>query len=420
MQAIIKGYQPSVNQLKAHQSDARELVVVSPARAGKSFFLRHEIVVNSWNAEMAQDAGNIVVAPTYKQVTEILEEPIVNLFDQLGLLAKHSYSAHKTILKNGNIVYFRSLDNPDSIRGLTGHRVYVDEAAYCGQEGIDVLRTRMLNSLDYKLTLVTTPNGYNNWIYEKYFQNGPLENVDYVQFSIFDNPTITKKVVEELQASMDPLMARQEIFGEFINLTENTVYHSFSEANILPVDSKIQLDRLNFQLVIGLDYNIGVNAFVVLQKQGENIYVFAENTGTQTTLETGKKIYNDYYPMENLWIIDDASGRNRQQGTGQTNRQILRQCGIRNISENSSNPLRVDRFANTNAWLKNSLGQSRLFIHPNCKELINELRVYAYKKNSNETDDRGGKMGHLSDALGYAIWWLSRGQIPSIHKTTHF
>jgi len=409
--AYLKDYKPHKNQLKFHQACAdkanKTIIIISSIRSGKSLSLINEIIKDSWNASMPSDTGNLVCAPYYRQTEEILEQPIVEKLQRCGLLQEHNYSKHRTILKNGNKIYFRSLDNYDSIRGLNVWNAYVDEGAMVSREAIDVVRGRLLTH-NGKLVIASTPKGFNNYLYEDYFAPNSTKSFTRIKYNLRDNPLITEEAIFELRSNYDEKTAQQELDGEFVALTENAVYYAFSDNNIKPLP---QPDRYAYKLYVGVDYNIGINAYVVCQKINNIIYVYDEGYGSATTSDLGRDIVSKYDPI-NLIVIDDTSGNSRQQADGVTNRQVLQQCGIRNISSNTSNPKREARFANTNAWLKNALGKNRLFIDPKCKKLIAELREYTYKKNSVETDDRYGKVGHLTDALGYVVYQLSGGSIP--------
>jgi phage terminase large subunit len=52
--------------------------------------------------------------------------------------------------------------------------------------------------------------------------------------------------------------------------------------------------------------------------------------------------------------------------------------------------------------LRNAKGESKLFIHPHCKELIKGLDGMTYKKDTNLPDKSLG-LDHITDALGYLV-----------------
>jgi hypothetical protein len=69
-----------------------------------------------------------------------------------------------------------------------------------------------------------------------------------------------------------------------------------------------------------------------------------------------------------------------------------------------SNPSVLSRFASTNAAFKNANGILSCFIHPKCQKLRSDLQARTYKPGTRiPADETGTDIGHITDALGYAI-----------------
>jgi PBSX family phage terminase large subunit len=408
MQYYISDYSPHPGQIKLHKSNSKEILVISSIRAGKSYSLIHEAIVSAFNNETPY--GLLISAPTYKLVEAVLERPIVSQLASLGLLKEHSFSRHESTLMNGNIIYYRSLEEPDNaLRGLNIFKAIVDEASYCSKYSIDVVKGRLLTT-NGQLILVGTPAGTVSWMYDDYIAT-PKENVEYIKFSIFDNPIITEDAVERLRQSYDPLLFKQEILGEWVNLFKQQIYYSFGEENISPAQKD------NSQIYIGLDFNVDKNAWVAIQKNQNNTFkVIKEGYGARTTTDVAKQIISEY--GQGVIVIPDATGGNKLQGVATTQFQLLRQAGLHNIIENRSNPLRSKRYAVVNAALLNALSQRRITIDPSCKILIKELRELSYKENTDKVDDKGATIGHISDAFGYALMYLTGSQVGQVINST--
>ena len=74
------------------------------------------------------------------------------------------------------------------------------------------------------------------------------------------------------------------------------------------------------------------------------------------------------------------------------------------------NPSVRDRVALMNAQLAAADGEARLFIDPQCHELVQDFEEVTFKPESSVIDkDRDSKRTHLSDALGYLVWQVCRG-----------
>ncbi len=117
----------------------------------------------------------------------------------------------------------------------------------------------------------------------------------------------------------------------------------------------------------------------------------------------------------NLRIYGDASGA-AGQTAGKSDWQIVKEyfALCPNIEAtyclDKANPRVRDRVQTVNSALRSSVGASRLFIHPRCKELVKDLEQVVWKPDAagNLTGDLDKKTDqkrtHVSDALGYLVW----------------
>ena len=412
---VLEDYEPGCDAIKLHKSKAREVLILAPRKAGKTYSIIYDIIVNAWNNESGFPI--LVCAPDYKQLGQIIEYPIVNILRDKDLLKNHSKQLHIVTLRNGNEILFRSLDNPDSVRGLTCRRVYIDEVAFCPEGCLEVILPTLathnpLEPNQNTLVMATTPDGIGSWYYEKFYsqiEQSP-EDREYIKYTRQNNPFVPESYIDSMRNTMDPLMAQQELGGEWINIHQNTVYHAFSEENIID-DYTINTAE---PIYVGVDYNIDINAHIFMQwdKYNNHIIVFDESVGQRTTQDLADSLvaFQDKFRNQVI-IIDDATGRNRQQGDGFSNRSILQRKGL-SVAGTPSNPSRQNRYAVTNAGFLNANRKHSLFITKNCRHLIKELRELTYKKNSDEVNSLGNKIGHISDSLGYAVMYLWGGNIP--------
>lgn len=413
MKYRIQGYKPGPDSLRFHkliENDprAKEILVLAPIRSGKSYSIKQQIIRDAWLNPHGVDAPLLVTAPTYGMVRPIHERPLKAFFHRAGLLKSHNFQTHEMELVNGNWLHFRSMEDPDNIRGSGYYRAYCDEAAYCKEYAIDVVRGRLLTT-DGNLVMITTPKGTANWIYQKYFTDEGIEErgTDFrlIKYKLSNNPLITPAAEQRLRQKYDTKLAAQELDAEFIDLFQDLVYYSFSEANIKA--GLFEDWRQNKSpIYIGLDYNVGIMAYVAVTKLDSNVFaVIDEGSGFLSVEDVGKNILMKY--GSDVTIIDDASGRNRNQTDGRTNRDLLYQLGFRKIMSNKKNPLVMRRVSNLNAHFRDSLGNLRVYIDPRCRKLISETRTITYKEGKAIIDDMGNKRGHHTDALGYCIGTLS-------------
>ncbi|MCA9313704.1 phage terminase large subunit, partial [Candidatus Saccharibacteria bacterium] len=230
-------YTPHKNQLKYHQSTARERIIISSIRAGKTFGLIHDIIVKAWNIE-PHEANMIplpvilVCAPTYSQVRDLLFDPIKALATRTGLYKRSSsmLSGMQIELLNGRIIVFRTLgaNSAETIRGITAAHAYVDECALCTQSAINTVRGRLMTTQG-SLSLSTTPKGKSNWLYQDYFSSTAKVPVgtEIFHYNIYDNPVISSDAVEHLKSIYPPKLYEQEVEGKFVSLDTSCIYYEF-------------------------------------------------------------------------------------------------------------------------------------------------------------------------------------------------
>lgn len=415
----IAKYKPHVNQKKLHHAslkddDVKEIVVVASIRSGKTYSIIWDVIVSAWNNKTG--FGILVCAPTFRLLESVLERPIVSELKELDLIDSHSYSKHETTLKNGNVIYYRSVEKDAidvNLRGLNVSKIYIDEAAYADSYAMEVIRGRALTT-NAKIILITTPKGQNNWLWDYYFSSGELNNVKYIKYSALDNPIIKEDALERLKESYSTLMYRQEVLGEFVNLTQNLVYYAFDRDS----NTKQTVPKPNAYLdlvLIGIDWNIGKNPVIFMYRNDKGEYiVFKEVFGLLSATEVGKYIkqYIESEKILNYAVVDDAaSGNARNQDTSRTNRQMLASCGVFNIAQNKTNPGRLNRVELVNAFLCNAKGQRKLIIDKSCTNCIQDLEQLTYKSNGFDFETKGEKIGHAQSALGYAIYYRQDGSI---------
>lgn len=405
-------YTPHQNQYKYHTSTAKERIIVSSIRAGKTFGLLHEIIKDAWNIEPDEPFPLPVIiasAPTYSQVKDLLYDPIKQISTACGLFKRASsmLSNMQIELLNGRIIVFRTLgaNAAETVRGLTAKSAYIDEAALCSLNAINVVRGRLITT-NGRLTLATTPKGKANWLYQEYFSSTAQipDDTEIFHYSIYDNPVITAAAVEHLRNTYSPKLFEQEVEGKFVSLDTSSIYYEFDyDRNV----SSSAVFSPNFHTWIGVDYNLDRNPAIFAYKRTDGVVVvFDELYGCKSTKELANAIRIRY--KVNPTIVDDAkSGTARSQVDGSTNRQILNQLGLTKIISSRVNPPRTERYDNVNAHFRNAKGNTRIIINPKCKHLIKDLMELEFKPNSDKPETINEQLGHASDALGYLLAYIS-------------
>lgn len=199
-----------------------------------------------------------------------------------------------------------------------------------------------------------------------------------------------KTLLEDYGGPDNPL-ARQELFGQFVNLQSGAIYWAFNR--------EIHVGKVDFikghTVLVGQDFNIDNMCNIYVQRI-DNVYrVFQENKLTHRNANTDDasiKICEDLEGI-NKKIIPDSTGRSRKSSsrTSESDIQIMESYGLEVVS--TRNPLIRDRQNTVNIAFK----KNKIIIDESCKELIKEIENLSSR-------DEEGNVAHLSVCLGYIIY----------------
>ena len=365
-----------------------------------------------WAAVTAIKYPNVkglITANSYSQLKKATLPKMFEILDILGL--KYTYKEQKGELHIGDIViYCISMEKYDLLRGIEVSWAWSDECAFYKEEAFQVLIGRIRDKrgpCQWKGT--TTPNGYN-WLYTSFVEK-PLNDSIVIKSKTIDNlENLSESYYDTLQNSYDSRLARQELDGEFVNLSSGKVYYAF--------DRQVHLKDVTHEhaiIYVGLDFNVhplcGIFCVVrdgVIQVVDE---LYLENSNT---FEAGKEIVNRYQGnvmTGTLNIIPDESGRSRSTAMrpGETDHEILRRLIGRERVIKFHNPDVKDRYNNMNRLFDHNM----VVISPKCKHLIADLEKMIY-------DNKDPMLSHISDALGYACWHLNPLKKPRRPSKVHY
>jgi hypothetical protein len=192
--------------------------------------------LNQVKAKNARTPLTWVTAPTYDDLHDFTMPAFFKYMPEQAIVDESA--AHRTIyLKNGHVVSFRSLEDPDEGRGPTLDNFWIDETR-------KVVRKAWLNALPAirrtrgQNINTTSPNGFD-WCYNSLWlpaQTG-VPGMWAVRFKTIDNPTIDRALIEADRAIMDPKFFAQEYEAEFVTFS-GAVYDI--EKAILRSDEEIR------------------------------------------------------------------------------------------------------------------------------------------------------------------------------------
>lgn len=343
--------------------------------------------------------------PTYNQAKRVAWKPLQALIPANWV--RKIYESDMVIeTKFGSELHVLGMDKPHRIEGVQWDGGVCDES--CDQKPGSFARSVMpalshRNAWCWRIG-VPKRHGIGAAEFKEVCDIGLLgSDPDVVTYMWPSSDILTN---EQLAAAQRLLDAKD--YNEQYNASWETVggsvFHAFSDANI--TDTCVY--DPNKEIIIGSDFNVDPMSWVLCHLDSYGLRVFDElflrDTNTIKTLDV---LHQRYGSHRAGWeFYGDASGRARKTSASTSDYLQIRNDNRfkgRKVYYLRSNPPVADRFAATNALLKNAADERRCHIHPRCKHLIDDLKARRYREGTREPDDYGD-IGHMTDALGYIIY----------------
>lgn len=136
-------------------------------------------------------------------------------------------------------VLFRSLDNPDSVRGVELAWAFIDEGRHLTRYAFDVVNGRLRQrGYTHQVWVCSTPNGYD-WMWDVFHPDSPKA---YAGTQWFEAPTyenrhhVGEEYIKTLEATYEGKFFEQEVLGKFVGIVQGAVFpHWDSPKFLVPV-----------------------------------------------------------------------------------------------------------------------------------------------------------------------------------------
>jgi hypothetical protein len=364
-------------------------------------------------------------APTFPMLRDATQRQFLEICEAAEL----SYDFHRsenrlTLADCRSEILFRSLDTFEHLRGPNLAWFGVDELTYTPPDAWLRLEARLRDPKAARLCgfAAFTPNGFD-WVYRK-FRAEAQEGYELIEAAPFENRHMLAAVpdfYQRLERSYDPLFFEQEALGRFVNSRQGRAYYAFERRDHLrPAEYDPALP-----LRWAWDFNLTPMSSVVCQESGGEVRVLDEIVlPTSSTPEVCREFLERWGhhfrgPSREVILYGDASGATAQTACGRSDYYMIRQF-FRGLPDArltlripAANPPVRDRLNAVNARLLNAAGERGLFVDPACKELIADLEQVSYKPGTAQLDKESDpRRTHLSDALGYYVWYEYRPAEP--------
>lgn len=311
--------------------------------------------------------------------------------------------------------------------GTNASWFYIDETKDTDLTAFEILmeRARINHRTGIQGRITTTPDGAEHWLYD-YFAD-PMrdeyrkENFHVIYGSTTENQeNLPPGYVEKMENMYDSELIQERRDGQFIVRAGGSVYHAFSDANI--IDNMPYLPGIPVH--IGIDFNVAPMSAVVCQYLDDSyiqrfpehatlwleiISRFGSLSGVVAVVDEIILMNSNTWQMaseirsryQDVYMYPDSSGQQRSTNSSTTDIEILTNAGLR-CQYKASNPPVDDRINWVNSMLCNSRGKRSIVISRKAQHLMNDFRKVK-RDAKGKIDKSNPKLTHVSDAFGYFI-----------------
>ena len=295
------------------------------------------------------------------------------------------WRTQERVLKIGRAtIDFRSADRPENWEGFGYHLIFLNEAGIILDD--DYLYTNavlpmLVDFPNAKIIVAGAPKGKRNKtgkhkfyeLYEKALVD--KERYRILSFTGYDNPFIARDEIKLIEEAMDSETAKQEIYGEFVDLTEKMFLYAYREEKHVTKEPFKPNPHLN--ILISFDFN--VDPMTCSIGQGEDIRTFkffdCLKMPNGSTPELCDMILAKYPHFKfKIDVTGDSTGKNRTPMLeGGINHYMIIKRKL-SLSDHNLKVQTKNKELDASRILCNSILQNAdVSITKNCQDLINDL-----------------------------------------------
>jgi len=393
-------------------SDAKYTAAVAGFGSGKTESALVRILSNMLQAPGIDQA---YLAPTYPLIRDIWYPKVEKFLDDLKIPYGINKSNHVITIPGLGKVYCRTMDNPSLIIGWEACDAVLDEFDVLPiDKALEVfrkvsgrLRQKHPHGRVNQIYVTTTPEGFRATY--KLFKKDPLPKSKLVQMSTYSNAkNLPEDYIQDLFDQYPAPLREAYLMGEFVNLTEGSVYYAYDR----DINDTKYVYKPREPLHIGMDFNVYNMAAIVHIIRDGIPYAVDELIGLRDTPDTIEAIQEKYVD-HHITVYPDSSGDSKSsKGATLSDISLLEEAGFEILAP-KANPLIKNRVQAVNKKFENEtyhVNKDRCPIYADC------LEQQTYSKITGQPDKTSG-LDHPTDAGGYFIsyrWPIKRKPITEL------
>ncbi len=356
--------------------------------------------------------------PTFGLISDIAFPTFIEILDKMNIEYEIRKGDSEIYLKgcSGKIA-FRSLTNPEKIIGITAHLIVVDEADVVRADQMHIAYNKILGRLRQKiyktrrqikanktqtktelvppqLAIISSPEGFG--FFYNIFEVNPPKGALLLRSKTTENKFLPASYIQNMREIYPKNLFDAYVNGQFVNLTQGTVYSYFSR------DQCHEVKDRNETLHVSVDFNIGGSVITVSNIIGKGLHAHVEVFDEYAAKDTQDIIryLKNKYPERTIICYPDASGSSRSTNSTHSDIDLLTQAGFQ-IDVAKSNP-RVQERVNV---ANNKFEKEEITICPlGCPNLVQAFERQAYdEKGQPEKFSGPATVDDYTDSFTYLI-----------------
>lgn len=324
----------------------------------------------------------MVAAPTYSMLRDATQRTLLGQMTELGIDFEFRKGENAvTIPASGHEIIFRSLDDPEKVRGPNLNWAWIDEGSLVERMAWNIVIGRVRVGDTPQVWATFTPKG-RNWCWEVWERDADAQHPLY-RVRTDENPELPEGFATSL--GYTGVFADQELGGEFVAF-EGLVYATFSRSKHV---QRIECD--DWRAILGVDIGTrNPTAIHTIRGEPERRHVEREvyraGMDSEDIISAIEQEADRVRPVK---IFLDPSAAEYI--------ETLHKHGY--PAEKAINDVKFG-IGQVSAALA---AENGLTIDPSCVNLIAELESYHYPENKTESDTPVKALDHAVDALRYGI-----------------
>ena len=401
--------QAEIVEAATDEDSPKHIIAIWGRGAGKTTAAL-QIILRAATSPSAARRLTVYCGPTVGQARKLIWEPLRNAFEsQDGFLATGRRRAvnearMEITLANEHRIWVIGADALGSQRGLSIHRLILDEFQECDERTWATLRPSLRTSAA-RAVVLGTPNGPDHF-QARFDVVSTSPEWLAIRAPTWEAPHADVANLREAMATLDRHSFDQEYGAEFLAM-RGAIYKDFSRDKHLAVRAHVR----GREWLVGMDFNTAHHTMVMCQADGERLHVFGELVG-RNGLEHSLESLGAWFTERGVdWrrevkICGDASSAFNSTNTrtaGQSDSIIVKRLGW-NLKLERANPAVRERVHTVHALIRTGDGRTRLSLDPSCTYLVRCLESQEWSRFGAPDKARG--LDHGPDALGYVGWYV--------------